>query len=342
MKHFEWTAPGTLAQALQSRARTTSSLMSASEPGSAGSAVLKAGGIDVLGLMKNGLLAPQRLVSLRNIVELRQIVERPNGEIAIGANATLAEVAAHPAIRQRYTALGQAVETSASPQLRNVATLAGNLLQRPRCWYFRSPAFRCARKGGDTCYAFSGENQYHAIFGQDGCAMVHPSTPATALAAWGASIEIASPPRGRRAVPIEAFFLAPAQSITRENTLANGDIVTAVVLPGSRPGMRSAHVRLGETDSFDWPLADVAVVLDLDADRVCRLARVVLGSAAPVPHRARAAEVVLRGRRIDAETLRRAAHEAVADATPLAHNAYKLPIFEALVGRAVSQAAQRT
>ncbi|HXZ48064.1 MAG TPA: FAD binding domain-containing protein [Usitatibacter sp.] len=340
MNRFEWTSPVRLEQALEARTATVASAMGAgggTVPAPA--AVFKAGGTDLLGLVKEELIAPARVVSLRSVGSLDGIARRPDGALAIGANVTLAALAADPAVRAGYRALAQAAGESASPQLRRIATIGGNLLQRPRCWYFRSRFHPCARKGGSTCFAFAGENEYHAIFGQHGCAIVHPSTPATALVALGASVELARAGRAPRTLPLESFFVAPDRDVTRENVLEDGEVLTAIVLPPPRAGLRSAHRRVGELESFDWPIADAAVVLELGAGGECRGASIVLGSAAPVPHRAKAAQSALVGSRVTGEAARRAARAALEGATPLAHNAYKLPVFEALVRRTILEAA---
>ncbi len=340
MNRFEWTSPQTLAQALEMRMTTTAaSMLSSDGQPASGAAILKAGGIDLLGLMKDGLLQPARIVNLQAIAELGQIIQQTDGTMRVGANVTLAQIASDQGLRTRYPALADAAGNSASPQLRQVATIGGNLLQRPRCWYFRSLHHHCARKGGATCFAFGGENEYHAIFGQEGCAIVHPSTAATALVALAAKVELASGDGTRRIVALEKFFVAPATDIRRENDLRSGEILTAVLLPATGPRVRSVHLREGELESFDWPIADVAVVLDSDVDGQCRSASVVLGAAAPVPYRAKGAEAALTGRRVSDETARRAAQAALTGATPLEKNAYKVPVFEALVRRAIIQAA---
>jgi xanthine dehydrogenase YagS FAD-binding subunit len=342
MNRFEWTSAGDLAAAARTGSDTVADAMltKSGQPGT-NAVVLKAGGIDLLDLMKEGLLSPRRLVNLRGIPELGRIVEEPGGALRIGSMVTLAQLAAHPLILARYRALGEAAGQSASPQIRQVATIGGNLLQRPRCWYFRSLHHHCVRKGGETCFAFSGENQYHAVFGHNGCAIVHPSTAATALVAFNATAELVSARGARRVVALETFFLTPDQDIARENDLKPGEILTAVVLPPSGPGVRSAHQRQGETDSFDWPIADVAAVIDMDTDGICRHASVVLGAAAPVPYRAKGAESALAGKRISEDTARSAAHAAIAGAAPLSKNAYKVPVFEALVRRTILSAASR-
>jgi xanthine dehydrogenase YagS FAD-binding subunit len=337
MNHFEWLSVGGVAEAAATGSIPVADAMrSRSGQPETAAVILKAGGLDLLDLMKEGLLSPRRIVNLRSIPGLGRVVEEPDGSVRIGSMVSLAQLAEHPLIRARYRALAEAAGKSASPQIRQMGTIGGNLLQRPRCWYFRSLHHHCVRKGGEACYALAGENQYHAIFGHDGCAIVHPSTSATALVAFNARVELAA--QGRpRVVALEEFFVSPAQNIHRENDLRPGEILTAVLLPPDG-NARSAHVRQGELESFDWPVADVAVVLDMAAEDVCRRASVVLGAAAPVPYRAKAAEKVLAANRITDDVARTAAHAALEGAMPLSRNAYKLPMFEALVRRALFSA----
>lgn len=339
MNRFEWESASGIAPAAASGCVTVARAMRTQSgvPGT-DAAILKAGGIDLLDLMKEGLLTPRRVVNLR-APELARIVEDPDGGVRVGAMVTLEQLAADPLVRGRHRALAEAAGSSASPQIRHVATLGGNLLQRPRCWYFRSLHHHCVRKGGATCFAFAGENEYHAIFGHNGCAMVHPSTCATALVALGARVELAGARDKKRVLALEDFFVLPEQDIERENDLLAGEVLTAVLLPPAR-GARSAHLRQGELQSFDWPVADAAVVLELAEGKLCRRASVVLGAAAPVPYRAKEAEKTLLGKRIGDETARGAARAALAGAMPLSHNAYKLPIFETLVRRAVLEAVR--
>lgn len=342
MHQFEWQNAQSEAEAANSGATTVAAAMIAPTGGRApqDAVVVKAGGIDILDLMKEGLLQPRRIVNLRGIPGIDRIVETNDGGVRVGAMVTLANLASHPVILQRYSALAEVARNSASLQIRNVATLGGNLLQRPRCWYFRSAHHHCARKGGEVCFAFGGENQYHAIFDHDGCAIVHPSTSATALVALGASVELVSADKSRRVVPLEKFFLLPDADITHENDLKPGEILSAVVLPKLEASARSVHLKQGEKDSFDWPIADVAVLLDRDPSGLCRQVSIVLGAAAPVPHRAKAAEAVLIGKPIQEQIAGEAGRAAIAGAAPLSKNAYKLPIFETLVRRAILAAGQ--
>ncbi|HEX5707692.1 MAG TPA: xanthine dehydrogenase family protein subunit M [Pyrinomonadaceae bacterium] len=323
MKNFEWAEAGSVAEGL--------ALMRAG-------AAYKAGGLDLLDRMKEGLDAPARLVNIRNVKELEGVAATAGGGLRIGPLVTLAALDTDEIVRGRYAALSEAAGHAATPQIRNVATLGGNLLQRPRCWYFRSEDFHCRKKGGDTCFALEGENQYHAVFSNRVCAIVHPSATAVALVALGARVELAGA-KGRREVLLEEFFVAPEEDVTRENKLGDGELMTAVILPPTSSSTRSAYLKLGEKESFDWPLAEVAAVLEMEGGGRCRRASVVLGAAAPVPLRARGAEEALKGRVIDEASARAAAEAAMKGATPLAENAYKLPIFKTLVRRAVVAAA---
>jgi len=336
MNRFAWTTPHTMEDAVAAESTTVADAMfSRSARPSQDGAIFKAGGIDLLDLMKEGLLMPRHLVNLRTLPGFDRIRQESRGVLRVGANVTLAQLAADPLVRERYRALADAVAQSASPQIRQVATIGGNLLQRPRCWYFRSRHHHCVRKGGDSCFAFAGENQHHAIFDHNGCAMVHPSTAATALVALGASVVLTDVKATRRIVRLEDFFVRPETDIQRENDLRPGELLTSILLPPLAPGARSVHLHQGEKDSFDWPIADVAVVLDIGTDRVCRSAAIVLGAAAPMPHRARAAEAALIGNSIDEKVARAAGRAALTGAAPLTQNAYKLPIFETLVRRAI-------
>jgi len=332
MERFGWRVASTVGEAASAASVTLAEAMT--KP-SERSTVIKAGGIDLLDLMKEGLIAPRTLVSLRGIPGLAEIAEQSRGAVRVGSMTTLATLAGHPLIQERYTALADAASGSASPQIRNVATLGGNLLQRPHCWYFRSAEHHCLRKGGTHCFAIGGENRYHAIFDNRPCAIVHPSTIATVLVALGATLELADPNGGTRRIGVEAFLVPPEGDFTRENALKAREILTAIHLRPLGPGERMAHLKFSEKKSFDWSLADAAVVLDMSPDRQCRNAAIVLGAAAPAPYRAVAAQKALLDRRVDEESAREAARLAVASATPLSSNAYKLPLFETLVRRAI-------
>ena len=291
-------------------------------------AVLHAGGTDLLGCLRDEVFQAGKVVSLSGLSELRGIAPTSEGGLRIGALATLAEIAEHPTIKERYPALGQGAASAASPQLRNQGTLGGNLCQRPRCWYFRGD-FHCLRKGGDRCYAVNGQNQYHAILGGMGCYIVHPSDTAPALVALGAQVRIQSR-GGSRLVPLESFFLPPAQTVVGENVLRPGELVYEVRLPPAPPGLRSRYRKARARGSWDFALAGVAVAAVVTDGRVQRV-RLVLSGVAPIPWRAAEAEAALMGKPLDADAIGRAAAASVAGAQPLAHNGYKVHLVKGLV-----------
>jgi xanthine dehydrogenase YagS FAD-binding subunit len=319
MNRFEWVDATSVDQAL---AAITSD------------SVFKAGGIDLLDLMKDDISAPKRLVNIRNIQGLNEIREDEQG-LHIGPLATLTEIGEHQTIQKKYTAISDAAERVATPQIRNMATVGGNLAQRPHCWYFRSEDFHCRKKGGKHCFAQDGENDYHAIFDNRTCAIVHPSGIAIPLVALNARLQITSP-KGKREVPLEEFFASPEQDVTRENILQPNELITAITVPAT--DARSSYYKQGEKESFDWPIADVAVALTMQGSR-CSKASIVLGAAAPRPYRAKAAEAQLADSAINETTARKAAQQAIAGATPLANNSYKIPIFEAIIRRIILRAA---
>jgi xanthine dehydrogenase YagS FAD-binding subunit len=301
-------------------------------------ASFKAGGIDLLDLMKDGIVSPPKLVNIRNISTLHGITAEKDG-LRLGPLSTLSEIAAHPEIQKSYTALADAADHAATPQIRNMATLGGNLMQRPRCWYFRSSDFDCKKKGttSDDCHAHTGENQYHAIMNNSTCAMVHPSSTAVPLLAMNAQIELTSK-QGKRTVMMSEFYVPPEKSLLNETVVRPGELITAVFVPAPERGTRSAYQKYGEKESFDWPIADAGVVLVMDGD-VCRKATIALGVAAPTPIRSTAAESILAGKTIDEATARAAAKAAMQGATPLTQNGYKTQLFQTAIYRTVLLAA---
>ena len=338
MHRFSWYEAESIAEAQAQADATVSQILQPGAPESAG--VFKAGGIDLLDLMKEGLCRPGRLVGLRKIADLGGIHYDEQRGLRIGAGTTLAQIAANGTIKTHYTALHLSASRAATPHIRNVATLGGNLAQRTRCWYFRSLHHRCLRKGGDHCFARVGENRYHAVIGNGICASVHASSTATALMALGARVEIAKPDGKCEEVPIARFFVPPDTDITRETILEAGELITAVLLLPPSPGMRSHYIGQGVRTSQDWPLAEVAVAMRMEGGR-CREAVVALGAAAPVPLISEAAAETLRGAVIDAKRARAAAEAAMEKATPLEKNAYKIPIFKTIIERAVLACTQR-
>ncbi len=319
MNLFEWAEAKTVQEAI----------------GSLGNgAVVKAGGLDVIDRLKEGLEEPKRLVNIRNLKGLDYVREDAKaGVLRIGPLVTLDQLDKNPIVRKKFTALADSAGKAATPQIRNMATLGGNLLQRPRCWYFRNELFNCRKKGGTRCFAQDGENEYHAIFDNRTCAIVHPSATATALVAFGARIEITSA-KGKREVLLEEFFVSPEKDVMRENTLGEDELITEIRVPIQKASVKSAYIKQGEKESFDWPIADVAVVFDSASKK----ASIVLGAASPVPLRAKKAEAALSGKAINQETANTAAKAALEGATPLAENDYKLAVFETIIRRTILKA----
>lgn len=313
-------------------ARRTQDALAHLTPGS----LLKAGGVDLMDRLKEGLDQPKTLVNIRNVAELQFIREAADG-LHLGPLVTLAEIAARPEIRERYTALADAAGHAATPQIRNMATVGGNILQRPRCWYFRNEEFHCKKKGGTQCFAQDGENEYHAIFDNRTCAIVHPSAAAVALVALGASIRLSSE-KGTRDVRLEDFFVTPEQNVRVENSLRADELLAEIVVPTLPAGTRSAYMKIGEKQSFDWPIAEVAVALQMQSNNVQK-ASVILGAAAPVPYRAKSAEAALSGKAFSAETAKAAGVAALEGATPLRNNQYKVQLLQTAVRRTLLTAA---
>lgn len=293
---------------------------------------LHAGGTDLLGCLRDGVFPAKKLVAIGGLAELRGIAPAAGGSLRIGALTSLAEIAASPLIAARYRALAQGAASAASPQLRNQGTLGGNLCQRPRCWYYRGD-FQCLRKGGDKCYALEAENEFHCIFGGEGCYIVHPSDTAPALVALQARARIAGP-GGARGVPLQSFFLPPAKDFTRENVLEPGEILTEILLPPPPQGLRSSYRKVRVRGSWDFALAGVALALKTTDGRT-EWARIVLSGVAPVPWRATEAEKALTGQRLDAQTASRVAAASLRSAAPLPQNGYKLDLVRGIVEEAL-------
>ena len=299
-------------------------------------AVPVAGGTDLLSEIRDGTAAPDTLVALDSIADadLAGITETPDGGLRIGALATIAEIAAHDGVRSRYVALAEAAAGLATPQVRNLGTLGGNLNQRPRCWYYRHPLTVCLKRGGDRCFAVQGVGKYLCITGGDRCFIVHPSDTAVALTALHASVSIASS-AGERTVPIEDYFVGPDVDLIRENILRPGELLTSVTLPPSPVDQRSIYLKARERESGDFALVSVAAALTI-SDGAVTQASVALGGVAPTPYRATGTEEYLRGRLVDEIDAAEAGAVAVADPRPLPDNTYKVPMAANLTNRAIA------
>jgi len=325
MRAFEYVKPTTVDEAVRELGRSWAE------------AKILAGGIDLLGELKEGIIAPQRIVNLKGVSGLRYIRFSEKEGLRLGALATLEEIETHQIIRQRYTALAEAAHSVGTPQIRNVGTIGGNLCQRPRCWYYRDEHTKCLKKGGPMCFAYNGENKYHAILGGGPCYIVHPSDCAPALIAFRASVTIVSP-RGQRSVPVEEFFVLPSRRLDHETILEPDEIVTEIQVPTPPPNTRSTYLKFKERDSHDFAIVGAAVVMRLKG-KVCEDVRIVLSGVAPIPWRSPEAEAVLKGKAITPELAEQAGKAAVAKAQPLAQNAYKVPLTQVIVKQAVLKAA---
>ena len=275
-------------------------------------------------------------MDLKTIPGMAQIAVEKDGTLKIGALATLAQVAAHAGVRASHPALARACGEAASPQVRNVATIGGNVLQRPRCWYYRLESYNCFKKGGDLCFAVAGENRYHVLFGGGPVFAPHPSNAAVPLVAYGASF-VLDGPKGGRVVAASDFFLLPAQDPTRENVLQPGELLKEIRVP-SAAGWKSAYYEVRERAAFDWPLVSAAIALKV-AGGVVREARVVLGQVATIPWRSAAAEKALVGKAVGAASAEAAGKAAVEGAQPMSDNGYKVDLTATLVRRTVASLA---
>ena len=288
---------------------------------------IHAGGTDLLGCIRDQIFPVEKVVSINGIQDLKGISEKGGG-LRIGALTTITEVAENPLIKRLFPGLARAAGEVASPPLRNQGTIGGNICQKPRCWYYRGE-FHCTRKGGGICFAYSGENQYHCIFGGDGCYIVHPSDAAPVLAALEAQVSVASP-KGARIVTMEEFFVLPAVDPKRETVLGPEEIVTEILIPVPPLGLKSSYRKVRARRSWDFALAGVALALTFDGVRVAR-SRVFLSGVAPVPWRAQEVEAAITGQELTAGTIARAAAAAVQKAHPLSKNGYKVPLLQAVI-----------
>jgi xanthine dehydrogenase YagS FAD-binding subunit len=300
------------------------------------SVAIAGGGSDLLGMVKERIVTPDVLVNLKTIKGLDQ-VGQVNFGLNIGGLITLDALARHPIVRSKYAVLAEAADSVATPQIRNVGTLAGNVCQRPWCWYYRN-GFKCYKAGGNTCYSINGENQFHAIFGGGPSFIVHPSDTAPALMALDAKFRIVGP-SGERTVAAADFFTLPQKDAARENVLADDEVLVAVQLPVPKPGTRSTYHKVLDREAWTHAVVSAAIVLEMDG-ATCRSARVVLGGVAPIPWRVPEAEKLLAGQRITPELAAKAGEVAIAGAKPLRKNAYKLPLTNTVVRRTVLELAR--
>ena len=324
MRPFEYVSPANAKQAI--------SLLGATW----GNTEVLAGGTDLLALMKDDVITPKRLVNIKDVADLRGVTSSAQG-LRIGALTKLGELADDENVKKSYPALSEALLEAASPQIRNMATIGGNLCQRPRCWYFRNGLGLLPKDESGKELVTTGENRYHAILGNQGPAkFVSPSTLVPILIAYGAKIHLEGP-KGRRELPLEKFFVIPKTENEREHDLRSNEIVTELVIPPAAD-LKAAHYEIRQKEAFDWPLAVAAVTLKLQGSNV-QSSRIVLGYVAPVPWPSTEAQQAISGKPVSKETAQKAADAALAKASPLSHNAYKVKLAKVAVARAILKAA---
>ncbi|HKI25177.1 MAG TPA: FAD binding domain-containing protein [Candidatus Sulfotelmatobacter sp.] len=323
MRAFEYVSPRTRSQAI--------SLLGAAW----GNTEILAGGTDLLALMKDDVVAPKRLINIKDIADLRGVASNAQG-LRIGALTTLGELADDENVRKNYPALAEALLEAASPQIRHMATIGGNLCQRPRCWYFRNGLGLLPKDESGKELVAAGENRYHAILGNQGPAkFVSPSTVVPILIAYGAKIRLEGA-KGRRELPLDKFFVIPKTENEREHDLRPNEIVTEILIPPAA-NVKAAHYEIRQKEAFDWPLAVAAVLLKMQGSNV-QSARIVLGHVAPVPWPSAEAEQALVGKAANKEAAQKAAEAALSSATPLSQNAYKVRLAKIAVTRAILKA----
>ena len=302
-----------------------------------GRASFAGGGSDLLGLVKERIVDPDLVVSLRRVRGHDQIQPLAGG-MRIGGLITLDRLSQHALVCRRFTVLAEAAANVATPQIRNVGTLAGNVCQRPWCWYYRN-GFDCYKSGGNQCFSVTGENQFHALFGGGPSFIVHPSDTAPALVALDATFHVLGP-AGSRQIPASEFFTLPHEQPERENVLGEDELLVAVDVPAAWPLARSTYHKVLDREAWTHAVVSAAVVVEVHEER-CRRARIVLGGVAPIPWRVPAAEEALVGQPLTPTVAARVAEIALEDARPLSRNAYKVPLTKGVLERTLTRLGAR-
>ena len=319
MERFEYSSPKTVKDAAAMLGASWSD------------AQVLAGGTDLIGMMKDFVTSPKRVVNIKGISELSGISKTSAG-VRIGATVTLDELCLNQLVRSQFPSLVTAALGVSSPQIRNMGTVAGDLCQRPRCWYFRNGHGLFAMQDGKSLVP-GGENRYHAIFGGNPAYFVSASSLGPALAALGAHVKIVSP-TGARTVAVDKFFVIPNAESDREIDLHPNEIVTEIVIPSASASMKNATYEVRQKEALDWPLATASVALKMSGGKVAS-AHIVMGHVAPIPWGAGAAEKSLAGKSIDEASAEQAATMAVEGAQPLSQNGYKVQLAKVAVKRAL-------
>jgi xanthine dehydrogenase YagS FAD-binding subunit len=290
---------------------------------------LMAGGTDLLDEIKNEIITPEVVIDLKSVPNLTAI-KKDKTHVSIGAMTNIADLAENPIIKEQFPGLVEAALSLASPQLRNVGTVGGNLCQRPRCWYYRDPDTICRKKGGSRCYAQRGRNRYHAIFGGGMCYIVHPSDLAPALISLDAEVTLNGPAGKKHTSKLEDFFALPPKNIQRENILESNQIVSEIRIPLPKKGTTSTYYKFKERGTWDFAVVSTALS-GMVSNGVFTDLKIVLGGVAPIPWRLKKAEDLIRGKNLSKEVIKQGAKEALADARPLEENGYKMDLLEAVL-----------
>ncbi len=320
MKNFSLAEPQSIEQALALLSKGGERVM------------LMSGGTDLITEIKEGTAEPNIVIDLKTIPGLSYIKKEKDG-VRIGGLTTVADLARDPLIRQEYPGLNQAALAVATPQIRNVGTVGGNLCQRPRCWYYRDSQVICRKKGGSQCFAYKGRNKYHAIFGGGMCYIVYPSDLAPALISFDAQVVISSP-RGEKTLPLADFYALPSKNVRRENILGPDELLREVKIPSAKKEDQSTYIKLKERGAWDFALVSAAVKGTGSGAGLVDL-RIVLGGVAPIPWRLEKAEEALRKKKVSEVLIKEAARAELAEAKPLEENGYKKQLVEAALVRAL-------
>ena len=329
MKQFELYEPLTVAEATQ--------VLTQLGP----KAKILGGGSDLVGgIMKDwvtgkGMPLPEALVDLTTVPGLDKVSVAADG-IRIGATTTLTDIAENKDLQQQLPLLTQATLSIASPLIRNFGTLGGNINQRPRCWFFRGEGFNCYKKGGDFCFAVTGDNRYHAVIGGELCYIVHPSDTSTALLALNASARL-SGSSGERVVAFDTYFHGPREDVLTENVLKQDEILLEVQIPKPAAGTKMAWTKIKDRQVYDFAMASVAVAFTVDASGVWQDGRIALGGVSPIPYRATVVEAALKGKD-GKSTAKAAAAQIRTVARPMSLNAYKVDLVQGIIERTLLQA----
>src|SRR6266851_4129625 len=328
MEQFQFNRATTVPQAVHAAATSSTSQQGAEVR-------FVAGGTTLIDLMKLSVERPKMVVDI-NGLPLDKVESLPGGGLKIGALVRNSDLAHHPAVQRDYAVLSQALLSGASPQLRNMATTGGNLLQRTRCVYFRDTAHACNKRDpGTGCSAIDGHNRTLAILGTSkDCIATNPSDQNVALTALEATIQVQGT-KGKRSIPIHEFYLLPGSTPNRETVLEPGDLIVSVTLPPPIAGAKSYYLKLRDRAAYEFALASAAVVLKLNGNKI-EYARIALGGVGTKPWRSLEAERALKGNSVNAATFRRAAEEALKDARPASENGFKVELAKRCIVRALT------